>query len=397
MRSNSLFSLVFASILVAASAASTFAQTTYTVVPAARQTTYSVVSVAPAASLAPVTSVEPATVEPAPKKVAKPQKPEVTTFGPSDENPCTNTFQAMYRVDAFTVLSQALAIESRATQPTMTADEFSLFQDLRDGRGNQFSFAEAALIVSGVHDAAKRKQYLGQIDQIAADAKDAVAKANHKTIRARAHDLIRFLLDGPMKAGYVSGQDKLGAVLDTGHYNCVSSALMFAIIAHRLDIPVGIVTQPGHVFARIPGYDVQTTSGRLVKADGRVKEVRDMMEEHKLNLNGFDSDRPYHETGDFGVLASIYGNTAIDEGVDKDFIQSTVNFLKAACLDPTQPNSGHAIELRFQKWFNIATANHDLVTARSIVNLCRQISRDPSTADKMAKRLVSTNGQLASR
>jgi hypothetical protein len=395
MRSNSLFSQVFASILLTASAASTFAQTTYSVV-APVQTTYSVVSEPPAtpvSSVAPVEAPKPA----APLKQAKPSKPEVTTFGPSDETLTSNTYQAMYRVDAFTVLSQALAIESRATQPTMTADENALFQDLRDGRGDRFSFAEAALIVSEVHDAGQRQTYLAQIDQIAADAKTAVANANHKTIKAKAHDLIKFLLEGPMKAGYVSGQDKLGKLLDTGHFNCVSSALLFSIIAHRLDLPVATVTQPGHVFSRVPGYDVQTTSGNLHKSENRVKEVRDMMEENKLNLDGFDPDRPYHETGDFGILASIYENTAIGEKADKRYVQSTIDGLKSACLDPTQPDSGHALETRFQKWFNAATTGHDLVTARGIANLYRQISRDPSIADKMARTVANANSQLASR
>ena len=68
-------------------------------------------------------------------------------------------------------------------------------------------------------------------------------------------------------------------MLDTGTFNCVSSATLFNIVCRRLGIEVGAVSQPGHVFSRIPGYDVQTTSGSIYSSDHRVEHVRKMMEE----------------------------------------------------------------------------------------------------------------------
>jgi hypothetical protein len=71
----------------------------------------------------------------------------------------------------------------------MTPDEAGLLQELRDGRGDQFSFAGAARIISGVHDPAKRQQHLAQIAQITDDAKPIIANCN--TIRAKARELMK--------------------------------------------------------------------------------------------------------------------------------------------------------------------------------------------------------------
>ena len=97
MRSNSLFSLVFASIIASAAAA----QTTYSVV-AEPQTTDS--------SVAPVEA-------PKPVAITKPTLPEPTTFAPSDEKLSATSYQAMFRVDAFTVLSQVASFEAAAANP----------------------------------------------------------------------------------------------------------------------------------------------------------------------------------------------------------------------------------------------------------------------------------------
>jgi transglutaminase-like putative cysteine protease len=387
MRSNSLFSLVFASVLVVALADNTFAQTTYAVVSPA-STTYAVVSEAPFSSVAPLEAPKPAAI-------TKPILPEPTTFATSGETLAPNSYQAMFRVDAFTVLNQVASFEASHGEFTMTPDEISLFQDMRSGYATHFSFAEAALITSGVHDAAQRQTYLAQIDEITAGSRDAIA--NCKTTRAKARAIMRYLLKGPMKGGYVHGQTLLNVLLDTGTFNCVSSATLFNIVCRRLGIEVGAVSQPGHIFSRIPGYDVQTTSGSVYSSDQRVEHVRKMMEEFHHQLGGYNADRPYHETSDFGLLGATYGNVASDEAADNDNVQGLVDILKKSSLDPTDPNAGLTVSRRFLALFNSSLKAHDINTAAAIANLYRQIARDPSAAEKMAQRLANAGAHLASR
>ena len=283
MRSNSLLSLVFASIIASAAAA----QTTYSVV-AEPQTTYT--------SIAPVEA-------PKPVAVTKPVVPEPTTFAPSGETLAPTAYQAMFRVDAFTVLNQVASFEANHGEFTMTPDEISLFQDMRSGYATHFSFAEAALITSGVHAAAQRQKYLAQIDEITAGCRDAIAKCNTNRTKSRA--IMKYLLKGPMKAGYEHGQTLLSVVLDTGKFNCVSSATLFNIVCRRLGVEVGAVSQPGHVFSRIPGFDVQTTSGSIYSSDDRVTHVLKMMKDNNHDFGCFNHDLPFHEMSDFGLLCHL--------------------------------------------------------------------------------------------
>jgi hypothetical protein len=375
MGSNSLFGLVFASLLASAAAA----QTTITGV------------AEPQASVAPVTPAD----APKPAVATKPALPEPTAFAPSNETLSQTSYQAMFRVDAFTVLGQVATFEvTHGGEFTMTPDEISLFQDLRDGRGNQFSFAEAALITSGVHDAAQRQKYLAQIDEITAGCRDAIA--NRKTNRTRARAIMKYLLQGPMQGGYVHHQTLLSVLLDTGQFNCVSSATLFNVVCRRLKIEVGAVSQPGHVFSRIPGYDVQTTSGNIYSSDQRVEHIHKMMEEFHHELRGFNAERPYHEMSDFGLLGATYGNVSSEDIVEKDNVQGLVDILKKASLDPTDPNAGATMSRRFVAVFNISLKAHDITTAGALANLYRQIARDPAVAQKMTTRLTAVSRKVAS-
>jgi hypothetical protein len=377
MGSNSLFGLVFASILASAAAAQTDVA----------QPRASVASIAPAQVPTPADAPKPAVA-------TKPVLPEPTTFAPSGETLAPTSYQAMFRVDAFTVLGQVATFEAVHGEFTMTPDEINLFQDMRSGYATHFSFAEAALITSGVHDSAQRQKYLAQIDEITAGCNDAIA--NRKTTRTKALAIMKYLLKGPMKGGYEHGQTLLNVLLDTGQFNCVSSATLFNIVCRRLNIVVGAVSQPGHVFSRIPGYDVQTTSGKIYSSDERVEHVHKMMEEFHHELRGFNADRPYHEMSDFGLLGATYGNVSNDDVASKDNVQGLVDILKKASLDPTDPNAGATTSRRFLAIFNNTLNAHDLKTAGALVNLYRQIALDPAVAQKMTTRLSAASKQVTS-
>jgi hypothetical protein len=376
MRSNSLFSLVFAALLIAlASTAS--AQTTYAVVTLPKAATTNSAASAPQAPTHELT------------------QPEVTTLAWTSEKLTAESYQAMFRADAFVLLNQTLAIQAHTSQPTMTADESVLFQAIRSGSAANFSLAEVSLVVSGVHDPARRQHYLAKIDEICAAAKEKADKQT--TIKDKSQAIIDYLLAGPMKAGYEDNQYNMARLLDTGHFNCVSSVVMFNIVAHRLGIDVGAVVQSGHVFSRVPGYDVQTTSAEVYSSDKRLEAVRKNMERFKTPLQGFDPDHPYHEVGDYGVVLCMYQNIMSIDTEAKKCDEAVIAALKQACLDPTEPTAGKDLETRFKEWFNNSTTTHDLATARAIATLYRQIARDPSMADKMDGCVANAVRQFASR
>jgi hypothetical protein len=291
---------------------------------------------------------------------------------------------------------QAASILSRTEQPVLTTEEVDFLKDASSGHATRWSMAEAALMLSGVTDRVERQKYLAQIDQITEEARDATAKAT--TPQAKARALGKYLLKGPMHGGYVSMQCDMRKLLNEGTFNCVSSATLFEIIGHRLGMTVATITQPGHVFSRIPGFDVEPTSGRVYPADIRTTRILKGLEIHKEEVGTcYDADHPYHETGDFGVLGTIYNDRAGRQRDAKDFGQETIEYLKQACLDSTEPVSGFNVTGAMENWFKTCLSNHQAAQAAAIANLYRSTVRDTSTADWMFKKLAASQGQLASR
>src|SRR5262249_13051670 len=121
-----------------------------------------------------------------------------------------------------------------ALKLTVGDDEAALFADVQGGRFRSWSFAEAALLASGVSDAAKRKEYADRLDALEKEARNAVAGAG--TPFEKGEKLLRWLHDGPLSGGCRGGQTDLHTVLDSKTFNCVSSAVLYNVLALRLGL-----------------------------------------------------------------------------------------------------------------------------------------------------------------
>ena len=206
---------------------------------------------------------------------------------------------------AFDVLRQLE--DSSALKLSISADEQSLFADAADGRLDQWSFAEAALIASGVVQASERKPYLAQIDRIEVDARKAVAKA--KEPFAQGAVLLKSLHAGPLAKGYRANQTRVSTVLDAKQFNCVSSAALYNIIGRRLGLDLRAIEVPDHAFSILydgtDHADVETTT-----AAGFNPERNPSAKAEFQQLTGFsyipDSHRDRRrEVGEVGLLAII--------------------------------------------------------------------------------------------
>jgi hypothetical protein len=160
-----------------------------------------------------------------------------------------------------------LAKADATTKVELTAAEKRLVADVAGGEFRTVSLAEAALIGSGVTDAAERKTYLTTIDGLEQEAREAVAEA--KTPSDTGEKLLAFLHapGGPMRK-YVADQTSLAVLLDTGEFNCVSSAMLYNVLAGRLGLEVRAVEllDHSHVFSLLRdgerSLDVETTNPR---------------------------------------------------------------------------------------------------------------------------------------
>ena len=223
----------------------------------------------------------------------------------------------------------------------LTDDERKLFADACDGRLDTFSFAEACLMASGVTDAARRKAYLVKLDTIEKDARQAIASA--KTSAEKAEKLLKFLHAGPMKGGYQSKQTDLHVVLDTGKFNCVSSAVLFNVIGRRLGLDLIAVEVPQHVFSVLRDgdrkLDVETTNARGFNANGqKTAKSKDRYAGKRREVN---------ELGLASVIAYNHGVAMVEE---KRYHEAMLANFRALSLDSTNPGAAQNALADFVNW-----------------------------------------------
>jgi tetratricopeptide (TPR) repeat protein len=218
----------------------------------------------------------------------------------------------------------------------VTADEQALFKDIKDGRFQTWSLEEAALLASGVTEGKKRKAYLDQFNELAAQARKATAAAS--TAQARGEQLLRFLHGGPMKKGYSAKQTTLSGILDTGQFNCVSSALLFNALAGKLGLDARGVEVPDHAFSIVyvgtRGLDVETTTPQGFNPS-RTREAQERFK----GLTGF-AYIPEHrresrrEIRDAGLVAILYYNRGVALAREGRHHEALLCYFRALNLDP---------------------------------------------------------------
>jgi tetratricopeptide (TPR) repeat protein len=234
---------------------------------------------------------------------------------------------------------------------TLSPVEVELFADVAAGTLDKWSFAEMALIASGVTDRAERQQYLKQIDALEAEARRALADA--KTERAKGDQLLRFLHDGAMAKGYESKQTSLATVLQAKRFNCVSSAVLYNVMGRRLGLQVRAVEIPatfmsGHVFSvlRTSGavIDVETTNKLGFNPQGK---------RERPDGEGYDpkKDRDNRrEVGDRELAAVVYYNRGVDLSKAKDYHAAVVMYFRTLALDATNVSAAKNILADLGNW-----------------------------------------------
>jgi tetratricopeptide (TPR) repeat protein len=233
---------------------------------------------------------------------------------------------------------KALEMVAGLGKVALTDDEKGLFAEVRAGKLDKWSFAEAALLASGVADAAKRKIYLDQIDDIVDKARTATKEA--KSPREKGEKLLEFLHAGPMAKGYSSEQTLLSELLDSGKYNCVSSAVLYNIVAGRLGLEVRAVEIPRHVYSVIvvdgKSIDVETTNAHGF--DPANPEQREKLRKEKgIIVQADKHDEKGREVSDLGLVAVIWANRSKALADAKRYHDAALAGFRALNLDPESP------------------------------------------------------------
>ncbi|MDB4979904.1 MAG: tetratricopeptide repeat domain protein [Myxococcales bacterium] len=141
--------------------------------------------------------------------------------------------------------------------------------------GDAHALLALALVSSGDRrDADSHAEFTARVDHFLADIKPTIAAAADDWHRGyelnRAMHRVFFAGKRADLGGYELDQGRLTGIFTTSHYNCLSSAVLYVVLARAFGLPVRAVVVPTHVFVQIGAGGAQIGAG---PGGGRVIEI----------------------------------------------------------------------------------------------------------------------------
>ena len=278
---------------------------------------------------------------------------------------------------AFDVLARL----KESVDVSLTEDERALFADARDGQLDEFSLAEAALLASGVTDRAARQAYLAKIDELEATA--ILMTAGGRTPFERGLHLLKWLHDEPMAGGYSADQTDLSTVLDTGAFNCVSSAVLYNVLGRRLGLDLRAIEVPDHAFSII--YDGSEHADVETTTPLGFNPSRDRLaQEQFTRRTGFRYIAERHrdkrrEIGETGLVALIWYNHGVKLSKAKRFGEALTSYFRALNLDPQFASAVRNVLAALANWSVELSRAGEFEEAVNVVNTGLALAPDDAT------------------
>ncbi len=230
--------------------------------------------------------------------------------------------------------------------------EKKFFQDAADGKLDQFSYLEAALIASGVKNKRKINYFLKVFDQLhkqLANLKDFNTRTSYQK-----SELILIYLHKIMFKKYRIHASQLDRVFRKGEFNCVSSAIIYNALCQQFGIPTKGVLVPDHVFSMLSLkeklIDVETTTVYGFDPEGKNRGNNSFQK-----LTGFQyygqSEREYrHVLTNIQLIATIYSNRAAFSKNDFNYARGIENSIKALIIYPRLIEAKNNLKANYVNW-----------------------------------------------
>ncbi len=219
--------------------------------------------------------------------------------------------------------------------PAPTPLEAQLIADAADGRLDTTDLLTASLIASGVAD----NDVAAVASQVRAAVAPARAQAQTQTSSLKRGDRLLRALHATVMRRYAEGQSRVDTIVATGEFNCLSSAVLFAVAAEGLlEAPRGMLSTT-HAFVRATvdgkAVDVETTTQGGFAVDRRLLVTREFLRQRGVGEGLseaallYDLQHP-EEVTLLGLVAALYSNRAVQalrrgdvEGAAAAFDRST--------------------------------------------------------------------------
>ena len=259
-------------------------------------------------------------------------------------------------------LSRALAVGSGEASVQKTAGlsfldghfcrlEKRLFADAADGRLDQFSLLEAALIASGVEETKTLQRYRQRQAALLGELRSSGKLTGPP--RRRAQVVFEFMHGRVLHSGYHTDCTDLRTALDQGRFNCVSASVLFNCLAGEQGLAVCGLEIPGHAMSRLalPGgpLDVETTCPRWFQLMGDPQKQAELVQE-ALGRPA-PADRAHtREVSHTQLTAMIYYNRGVDLLAQRRFDRAATANAKALRLDPRSATARGNLLATINNW-----------------------------------------------
>jgi len=229
--------------------------------------------------------------------------------------------------------------------------EERLFADAADGRLDDHSLLQAALVASGATCESTIGQYENQVASLVARLRKSgkVTGTPYERAQAVFEFMHQHLLDG----GYAIYCTDLRHTLDEGRFNCVSGSVLFNHLAGEVGLVVCGLEIPGHAMSRLmlpeKSLDVETTCPRWFRLIDDPKQRAELVK----RTIGRDPSRHGAEAREISrvqMVAMIYYNRGVDLLAEKRFEQAAVANAKALRLDPASTTARGNLLATINNW-----------------------------------------------
>ncbi len=154
-------------------------------------------------------------------------------------------------------------------------------------------------------------------------------------IRDRAQLIHQFLHQEILTGEYQLSATLLDSTLETGNYNCLSSAILFRCLAAQHGLEVEIMEIPGHVFCRMKDDRdcvIETTCPNWFEVM-HDHDAKSAAQQH-LPAEARQHASPPTPLRDAQILARIYYNRGVSALADENYAEALAHTRRCLQIDP---------------------------------------------------------------
>jgi hypothetical protein len=254
--------------------------------------------------------------------------------------------------------------------------ERALLLDAQDGRWDNFDLFRAALIVDGIRDPNKIRDYEARLDKIVTEAKIKLQAAHlDGSPEALTRKLFELLHQKILTSPYDIDCTALSKTLETGHFNCVSATILFNCLAYKAGLDVYALEMPGHALSRVKFngtfIDLETTcptwfqlKDETARKNATLQRIATPVPASTYPATGNQSanivanspaeqnevTKKLREISPVQLIATIYYNQGIDFHSEKRYVESAMINIKALHLDPENESAWGNFMAAINNW-----------------------------------------------